>query len=183
MTREVAAIVIVLTVVGAVIAVLVMNWVTNRASRTGTYGASGRVAIVEEWTPSGTATVCHLWIHAGVDADIVRQHDGSTERTHATRGAFADRLVKAIGTRVPEARLVWTVAGSAPPPTRDEFDRASSAPRLVGFAGEGPVGAVGLALGADVVTNPVAWLRWLREVVYAEEDGDDPPSPPSVGFA
>ena len=150
---------------------------------TGTYGEIGWLAVVEEGTPAGTTVVCYLGIHAGLDADIIRRADGATERTHATRGELADRLVRAIGASVPQARLVWTVAGSAPPPTRDQFDRASASLRPVGLSGDGPVGAVGLGLRADLVTNPVAWLRWLREVVYAEQDGLDAPAPPSVGFS
>ena len=150
---------------------------------TGTYGAMGLVAVVEEQGPSNTSTVCYLWIHAGMDADIVRRPDATTERTHATRGGLADRVVRAVGTSVPQARIVWTAAGSAPPPTRDEYDRASEPVRPIGLTGEGPVGAIGLALRADQVTNPVAWLRWLRGVTYAQQDHADPPPPPSVGYS
>ena len=148
---------------------------------TGNYGQIGWVAVVEERTSSTTAMVCYLWVNAGMDADIVRRED-ATERTHATRGGLADRVVRAVGTNVPEARTVWTSSGSAPPPTRDEYDRASAPLRPVGLTGDSPPGAVGLALPADAVTNPVAWLRWLRAVVHAVQDGDVPPSPPSVGF-
>ena len=156
----------------------------HRATRaTGTYGASGRTAIIDETTGSSTTTVFHVWIHAGLDADIIRTTDGATERTHATRGGLADRAVGAIAAAVPDAHLVWSSAGSAPPPSRDEYDRASASLRPVGIVGDDPVGGIGLALRVDLMTNPVAWLRWLREVVWAVEDEVEPPAPPSVGFA
>lgn len=148
---------------------------------TGTDGHGARIATIEETSRRGAPVpTVHVWIEAGVDADVWRQPDGSTTRTHATRGGLADRVVTAIGSAVPEARQIWAAAGTAPEAVRNDFDGPAPGEVAVGTQGDGPVGHIGLSLAADRMTNPVAWVRWLRHVVVALADGRDPRDPPAL---
>ncbi len=146
---------------------------------TASLGHLGRSAVLD----GGPEATSLLWIQAGMDASVLRRRDGTTVRAHGSRGGLADRCVRAVAAAVPAAVTAWAGPGAPPPPARTEVDRASVPLRRVGADGSGTPGSLGLQLPARDVTNPVAWILWLRAVAWAVEDGDDVPDPPSVGFA
>lgn len=130
--------------------------VARRPLRTGAHDHRGRAAVFEETSDRATELVFHVWWLTPIDADVVRRPDGTVERTHGSRNSRGDRVVRAIADRVPEAHVVWCRTGD--------------------------VAAVGLALDAELMTNPVAWTRWIELVTKAIDQGTEPPDPPAVGF-
>lgn len=84
------------------------------------------------------------------DAVVYCRSLDSVTRSHASRGSLADRVVAAVRTRAPAARMVWVARNH-----------------------------VGIGLDADTVTNPASWARWLGEVVEDVVAGRSPGAPPA----